>query len=51
MRENRTCSLGAYYGIEVSEKTLVPDDGARLGQTHFETWLTQSSAKAAAGTH
>jgi uncharacterized protein YbjT (DUF2867 family) len=40
-----------YYGIEVSEKTLVPDDGARLGQTRFETWLTQSAAKAAAGTH
>jgi hypothetical protein len=40
-----------YYGIEVSEKTLVPDDGARLGETRFETWLTQSAAKAAAGTH
>ena len=40
-----------YYGIEVSEKTLVPDDGARLGETRFETWLTQPAAKAAAGTH
>src|ERR1700751_2400207 len=29
-----------YYGIELSEKTLVPGDGARLGQTRFETWLS-----------
>jgi len=40
-----------YYGIEVSEKTLVPDDGARLGETRFETWLTQSEPKAAVATH
>ena len=40
-----------YYGIEVKERTLVPDDDAKLGRTRFETWLAQSSAKAAAGTH
>jgi uncharacterized protein YbjT (DUF2867 family) len=28
-----------YYGIAVSETTLVPDEGAQLGETHFETWL------------
>jgi uncharacterized protein YbjT (DUF2867 family) len=28
-----------YYGIEVSERTLVPDDGARLGDTRLDTWL------------
>jgi uncharacterized protein YbjT (DUF2867 family) len=28
-----------YYGIEVSERTLVPNDDARLGETRFETWL------------
>jgi len=50
-REVVTDPKARYYGIEVSEKTLVPDDGARLGETRFETWLTQSSAKAAAGTH
>ena len=50
-REVVTDSKARYYGIEVSEKTLVPDDGARLGGTRFETWLTQSAAKAAAGTH
>jgi uncharacterized protein YbjT (DUF2867 family) len=47
-REVVTDAKGRYYGIEVSEKTLVPDDGARLGETRFETWLTQSAAKAAA---
>jgi uncharacterized protein YbjT (DUF2867 family) len=30
-----------YYGIEVKERTLVPDDDARLGETRFETWLSQ----------
>ncbi len=36
---------GRYYGIEVSEKTLIPDDNARLGETRFETWLTQPAAQ------
>jgi uncharacterized protein YbjT (DUF2867 family) len=30
-----------YYGIEVGERTLVPGDDARLGETRFETWLSQ----------
>ena len=34
---------GRYYGIEVSERALVPDNGARLGETCFDTWLTQSA--------
>lgn len=33
-----------YYGIKVSERTLVPDNNARLGDTRFETWLTQVAA-------
>jgi uncharacterized protein YbjT (DUF2867 family) len=32
-----------YYGIEVSERTLVPDDGARLGETRFEDWLSHAA--------
>ena len=35
----------SYYGVEVSESTLVPGDDARLGETRFETWLTQSAAQ------
>ena len=34
---------GRYYGIEVSERALVPDNGARLSDTRFETWLTQAA--------
>jgi uncharacterized protein YbjT (DUF2867 family) len=49
-REVVTDPKASYYGVEVSEKTLVPDDGARLGETRFETWLTRSAAKAAVGT-
>jgi uncharacterized protein YbjT (DUF2867 family) len=30
-----------YYGVELSERTLVPGDDARLGKTRFETWLSQ----------
>jgi uncharacterized protein YbjT (DUF2867 family) len=31
-----------YYGIKVSERSLVPDNGARLGETRFEDWLRQA---------
>ena len=34
---------GRYYGIEVSERVLVPDERARLGEMRFETWLTLSA--------
>lgn len=40
-----------YYGIEVSEKTLLPADNAQLGKIRFETWLNQSAAKTASATH
>ncbi len=32
-----------YSGATISERTLVPGKDARLGQTTFETWLTQSA--------
>jgi uncharacterized protein YbjT (DUF2867 family) len=35
-----------YYGIEVSERTLVPNNDARLGETRFEDWLNQSTKQA-----
>ena len=50
-REVVTDPKASYYGVEVRERTLIPDDDAQLGQTRFETWLTQSAAKAAAATH
>jgi uncharacterized protein YbjT (DUF2867 family) len=35
-----------YYGVEVSDSTLVPDHGAQLSQTHFADWLKQSAFRA-----
>ena len=40
-----------YYGVEVSDRTLVPDDGAQLGQTRFADWLKQPGAKVVAAAH
>jgi uncharacterized protein YbjT (DUF2867 family) len=34
-----------YSGAKLSEKTLVPGNNARLGETTFETWLTQPAAQ------
>jgi uncharacterized protein YbjT (DUF2867 family) len=34
-----------YYGVELSERALLPADGARLGETRFKSWLTQSAAQ------
>jgi uncharacterized protein YbjT (DUF2867 family) len=34
-----------YSGATISERTLVPDNNAQLGETRFETWLTQSAAQ------
>ncbi|HUJ09582.1 MAG TPA: SDR family oxidoreductase [Verrucomicrobiae bacterium] len=34
-----------YAGAKLSERTLVPGDDARLGETRFETWLSQSTGQ------
>ena len=34
-----------YSGAKLSERTLVPGKNARLGETRFETWLTQPAAQ------
>jgi len=34
-----------YGGARVSERTLLPGKNARLGETRFETWLTQPAAQ------
>jgi uncharacterized protein YbjT (DUF2867 family) len=38
---------GRYYGIQVSERSLVPDNGAQLGETRFEDWLIHATKQAA----
>jgi uncharacterized protein YbjT (DUF2867 family) len=44
-REVIADSTAVYSGAKISERTLVPDNNARLGQTRFETWLTHSAAQ------
>ena len=36
-----------YYGIAVTERTLVPNGDAQLGQTRFEDWLSRDARRAA----
>ena len=31
-----------YYGIEVSERALLPNDNARLGETRYEDWVSHA---------
>ena len=33
-----------YFGARLNERTLVPGDDAGLAETHFEDWLSQSTA-------
>ncbi|PYX09997.1 MAG: NmrA family transcriptional regulator [Acidobacteria bacterium] len=42
-REVITDPNALYSGAKISERTLVPGNDARLGETRFETWLTQSA--------
>jgi uncharacterized protein YbjT (DUF2867 family) len=51
-REVVTDTNGRYYGIRLSEKALVPEKGALLGETQFEDWLgraTRQVSKAGSG--
>ncbi len=34
-----------YWGVQIDEATLVPDDGATLFDTRFEDWVLEASAK------
>jgi uncharacterized protein YbjT (DUF2867 family) len=34
-----------YYGVLLSERTLVPEDDAKLGEIRFEDWLAQGNLK------
>jgi len=35
-----------FFGAAVTERTLLPGDGAHLGETRFETWLSRSLERA-----
>ena len=34
-----------YYGVKLSESTLLPGDGAPLGERRFEDWLSLSASQ------
>jgi uncharacterized protein YbjT (DUF2867 family) len=42
-REVVTDPHATYYGVKVSDRTLVPGDDAQRGKGRFEEWLTQSN--------
>ena len=44
-REVVTDPNALYYGVRVSERTLVPEDNAKLGEIRFKDWLTQETLK------
>ncbi|HKV23004.1 MAG TPA: SDR family oxidoreductase [Candidatus Acidoferrum sp.] len=50
-REVVTDPHARYYGIPVSERTLIPGEDARLSKTRFADWLKQPSARTAASAH
>jgi uncharacterized protein YbjT (DUF2867 family) len=37
---------GRYWGIEIDERDLVPEDGATMFGTRFEDWILEAAAKA-----
>jgi uncharacterized protein YbjT (DUF2867 family) len=43
-REIVTDANAGYYGITVAERTLVPDDGAMLGEIPLDDWLRDAAA-------
>jgi uncharacterized protein YbjT (DUF2867 family) len=43
-REVVTDPAASYYGITVSERTLVPGGGAQLGKSRLNDWLRQPAA-------
>ena len=46
-REVVTDPHAGYYGVSVSERTLVPGQDAQVSETRWATWLSQPAAKAA----
>jgi uncharacterized protein YbjT (DUF2867 family) len=45
-REVVTDPHARYFGSKLSERSLVPDQGARLGETRFAEWLKHSALRA-----
>jgi uncharacterized protein YbjT (DUF2867 family) len=35
-------SHARYFGAELDDRSLIPEDNSRIGSTHFEDWLSRS---------
>jgi uncharacterized protein YbjT (DUF2867 family) len=46
-REVISDAQARYYGIQVRERTLVPDNDAQLGETRFDDWLSHATKQVA----
>ena len=46
-RQIITDPQAGYFGVEVSERTLIPGDDAQFGEKRFEDWLTRRGPKQA----
>jgi uncharacterized protein YbjT (DUF2867 family) len=44
-REVVTDHQATYYGVPVSERSLLPEDNAQLGQTRFADWLRDPASQ------
>jgi uncharacterized protein YbjT (DUF2867 family) len=44
-REVVTDPHGRYYGTDVKERTLLPEDDAKVGKIRFDEWLAQPAAQ------
>jgi uncharacterized protein YbjT (DUF2867 family) len=44
-REVVVDSHARYFGAELGERSLIPGDNARLGETRFQDWLNQSAVQ------
>lgn len=40
-REVISDPTASYFGLRLNDRSLTPDEGARLGITHFDQWLAQ----------
>jgi hypothetical protein len=49
LRQVVTDPPARYYGVEVSERTLIPGDDAQLSETHVVDWLTQTTGSNCSG--
>jgi uncharacterized protein YbjT (DUF2867 family) len=45
-RQVITDPQAGYYGIKVTQNSLIAGDNAQLGQTHFKDWLNQTTKRA-----